>query len=97
AAEFAFGAYLARHAGDFAGERIELIHHRVDGVLELEDLASHVHGDLARHVGDVAHLHREVAGHRVHVVGEILPRATDTRHARLAAQPPFGAYLARHA
>ena len=51
-----------RHLG---GEAVELIDHRVDGVLQLEDLALHVDGDLAReiaardrggHLGDVAHL-----------------------------------------
>ena len=36
AAELAFGADLARHARDFGGEAVELIHHRVDGVLQLE-------------------------------------------------------------
>ena len=67
AAELAFGADLARHARHFGGERVELIDHRVDGVLQLEDLALHVDRDLARqvaardgrgHVGDVAHLRR---------------------------------------
>ena len=54
------------------GEGVELIDHRVDGVLQLEDLALHVDGDLARqvaardrgrHLGDVAHLRRQVGGH----------------------------------
>ncbi len=51
AAELAFGADLARHARHF-GRRtsVELIHHRVDGVLQLEDFALHVHRDLARQV-----------------------------------------------
>ena len=49
------------------GERAELIDHRVDGVLQLEDLALDVDGDLlrqvavgdgGRHLGDVAHLGR---------------------------------------
>ena len=48
AAELAFGADLARHARDLGGERAELIDHRVDGVLQLEDLAVHVDGDLLR-------------------------------------------------
>ena len=65
AAELAFRADLARDAGHFGRERVELVHHRVDRVLELEDLASDVDGDLrrqvavghgGRHVGDVAHL-----------------------------------------
>ena len=46
AAELAVGADLARHARHFGGERAELVHHGVDGVLELEDLALHVHRDL---------------------------------------------------
>ena len=67
AAELAFGADLAGHARHLGGERAELVDHRVDGVLELEDLALHVDGDLLRqvavgdgrgHVGDVAHLGR---------------------------------------
>ena len=54
-----------------ANER-ELVHHRVDGVLQLEDLALHVDGDLLRqvavgdgrrHGGDVADLAGQVAGH----------------------------------
>ena len=72
AAELALGAHLAGHAGDFGGEGVELIDHRVDGVLQLEDLAAHVDGDLlgevavgdgGGHVGDVAHLAGQVAGH----------------------------------
>ena len=55
--------HLARHARHFGSERVELVHHRVDGVLELEDLALDVHRDLLRkvalrhrrrHLGDVA-------------------------------------------
>jgi hypothetical protein len=49
----------------FGGKRVQLIDHRVDGLLQLQDLALHVDGDLAReiparhrsgHLGDVAHL-----------------------------------------
>ena len=67
AAELAFGADFARHARHFGGEAVELIDHRVDGVLQLQDFALHVHRDLLRqvavrhrrrHVGDVAHLRR---------------------------------------
>ena len=66
-AELPFGADLARHARDFRGERAELIDHRVDRVLQLEDLAERFGGDLLREVavrdrgrdlGDVAHLRR---------------------------------------
>ena len=46
AAELAFGADLAGHAAHFAGEAVELIDHRVDRVLQLEDLAADVDGDL---------------------------------------------------
>ena len=75
AAEFAFRSHFARHARHFAGECIELVHHRVDGVFQLQNFALHVHRDLARKVaaghggrnfGDVSHLRRQVAGHGVH-------------------------------
>src|SRR5262249_51801894 len=106
AAELAFGADLAGDAGDLRGKRIELVHHDVDGVLELGNFAVLVHGDLvgkvaagdgSRHLGDVAHLSRQVAGHRVDAVGEVLPGAGDAGHVRLTAEPPFGADLARDA
>ena len=106
AAELAFGADLARHARHFGREAVQLVHHRVDGLLQLQDLALHVDRDLARqvaardgrrHLGDVAHLARQVAGHGIDVVGEILPRAGDARHDGLAAELAFGADLARHA
>src|SRR3979490_1080522 len=45
--ELARGAGLARDAGHFRGERVELVHHGVDGVLELENFAPHIDGDLA--------------------------------------------------
>src|SRR5581483_8056640 len=49
-AELAVGANLAGHAGDFAGEGVELVHHGVDGRLQLQDLALDVHRDLLRQV-----------------------------------------------
>src|SRR5262249_10511987 len=78
AAELAFRAGRSCDAGHFAGERVELVHHGVDGVLELENFAAHIDRDLAGqvaagdgggHVGDVAHLVGEVAAHGVHRVG----------------------------
>ena len=46
-AELALGADLARHARHFRGKGVELVHHGVDGVLELENFALHVDRDLA--------------------------------------------------
>src|SRR5262249_36765996 len=87
----------------FRGEGVELVHHGVDGVLQLEDFAAHVHGDLAREVaarhgggdvGDVADLRGDVAAHRVDGVGKGLPRAGDTGHDGLDAELAVGADLA---
>src|SRR5204862_194803 len=106
AAKHAFGADFAGHARDFGGERAKLIDHGVDRVLELEDLALDVHGDLfrqvaARHrlgdVGDVAHLTGQVARHRVDAFGQVLPRPGHTLHVGLTAQFALGPDLARHA
>ena len=40
AAELAFGADLARDARHFRGEGVELVHHGVDGVLQLQNFAA---------------------------------------------------------
>src|SRR6185437_7345156 len=106
AAELAFGADLARDAGDFRRKGVELVDHRVDGVFQLQNFAAHVdrdllrqvaRGDGGRHFGDVADLGGEVRGHRVDRVGQVLPGAGDAKHVGLAAEPAFGADLARHA
>src|SRR5580765_4072694 len=41
-----FRTHLAGHAGHLAREAVELVHHRVDGQLEVEDLPADVHRDL---------------------------------------------------
>src|SRR5205823_4315876 len=93
AAEAAFGADLAGHAGDLPGESVELIDHDVDGVLEFGDLAVHINRDLLGKIAagyrggdlrDVAHLTCEVAGHGVDVVRQVFPGAGRSLHVRLA-------------
>ena len=103
---FSFGADFASDARYFARKRVELIHHDVDGVLQLQNFAARVHGDFSgkiafghggRHAGDIANLVRQIAGHRVNAFGQIFP---DARHAfdiGLAAQLSFGSHFARDA
>src|SRR5207249_4216062 len=71
-AQAALGADLASHAGDFAGKGVELVHHAIDRVLQLGDLAVDIDRDLlgeiaasdgGRDLRDVAHLSGEVVGH----------------------------------
>ena len=106
ATEFSVGTHLSRDAGDFGGEGVQLIDHRIEGVLQGENFAFHFDRDFGRKVtlrngrsdvGNVSHLPREVGGHEVHIVGEILPRACHTGNLCLATQFSFGAHLARHA
>ena len=86
AAELALHPDLPGDTGDLAREPVELVDHRVDGVLELEELSPDVGGDLLAqvavgdgccHLGDVADLVGEVARHQVDVVGQLLPDAPD--------------------
>src|SRR5207253_1408377 len=106
AAELAFGSDFARHARHFRCERVRPTHSGVDGILQLQNLAAHVHGDFCgeialsdgrRYRGDVADLVSEVRGHRVHRFGELFPGAGDAAHLRLTAELAFGSDLARHA
>src|SRR5712671_6089816 len=99
-------ADLAGHAGDLGEEGAKLLDHRVDGFLELQDLATDVDSDFLReiaisdsdrHFGNVANLARQVVGHRVDVLGEVLPGASDAGHHCLAAKLALGADFARYA
>src|SRR5439155_352124 len=103
AAELALGADLARDTRHLGGERAELIDHAVDGVLELEDLAAHVDGDLARevavgdgggHLGDVAVLRGQVAGPRLVPFATLFRSAGHVLDVGLAAELALGADLA---
>ena len=106
AAQLALGPDLAGDARDLGGERAELVDHRVDGLLQLEHLALHVHSDLPREVAvrdrgrdgrDVSHLAGEVVRQGVDVLRQVLPYARDALHLRLTAELPVGADLARDA
>src|SRR5206468_3534097 len=106
AAEATLRTDLAGHAGHFGGERAELVHHRVDRVFQLEDLALDINGDLlrqvagsdgGRHGSDVAHLAGQVTRHEVDAVGQVLPDAADVLDDGLAAEDALGADLARYA
>src|SRR6185369_9423290 len=106
AAELALGAHLAGHAGHLRGEGVELLDHRVDGALQLGDLALGLDRDLPgqvalRHgrgdVGDVAHLVGQVAGHEVHVLGEALPGPANALDVGLTAEAAFRPHFAGHA
>src|SRR5437867_3268962 len=101
----ALSADLARDARDLVGAGVELVDHRVDGVLELQDLSLNVDRDLLRQVavgdaggdlGDVADLARQVAGHQVDVVGDVFPDAGHALHVRLATELALGAHLTRY-
>ena len=107
AAELALGADFARHARHFRGERAQLIDHRVDGFLQLQDLAAHVDGDLARQVaaGDRGRRPRRCCApgrsgsHAIELTLSVrsfqVPATPGTT--RLAAELAFGADLARDA
>src|SRR5207237_1221745 len=80
--ELSFRSDFARHARHFRCESVELVHHDVDGVLELHysallryrDFRGKIAlGDGRGHTCDVTDLIGQVAGHRVDVVGKILP------------------------
>ena len=70
--EAPFGSNFAGHARDFTGERVQLIHHRVDGFFQQQNFAAHVNRDLLREIaacncsrdfGDISNLPGQVAGH----------------------------------
>ena len=105
AAQLSFRSHFTRHTRHFGRKGVQLVHHRVDRVLQLQNLALHIDRDLARqiatrdgrcHFGNVTDLRREITGHRVNVIRQTFPGASDTRNLRLTTQLAFGADFARH-
>ena len=45
-AKLSFRTDFARHASYFARERVQLVHHRINGVFQLQNFTLHVHRDL---------------------------------------------------
>jgi len=85
-AELALGADLTGDAGDLGGEAVQLVHHGVDGVLQLQHLAAHVRGDL---LAQVAVGHRpDDALHLARRAHERLDQAVDRLDAALPALRP---------
>src|SRR5207244_814851 len=106
AAELPLGADLAGHARHLRGEGAQLVHHGIDGVLQLQDLALDVHRDLLGQVAvghgrgdlrDVAHLPGQVGRHAIDAVGQVSPGAGNVPHVGLAAELALGADLTAEA
>ena len=99
-------AHFPRHARHLGGEGVELVDHRVDRVLQLEDLALHVDRDLAGQIsagdgrgdlGNVSDLGGQIGSQQVDVVRQVLPGTSDPGHDSLAAQLAVRAHLPGHA
>ena len=100
--KFPFRAHLFGNARHLGTEGAELVDHRIDGVLELEDFSLCVDGDLLRQVairhgsgdqGNVAYLVRQVAGQHVYAVGQIAPGAGGAFHFGLRTELPLRSYF----
>ncbi len=94
--------HFAGHPGHLIGKGSKLIDHRVDRVLQLQDFAPDLNGDLLRqiplchrrgHLRNVAHLISQVIGHQVHVFGQVLPGAGHALDMRLHAKLAINANL----
>src|SRR5699024_5004854 len=105
ATQLALCTHLTGHPSHFVGERRQLVHHHVDGVLEFQDLALGVDrdllgqvsaGDRARDHGDLADLVGQVVGHGVDVVGQVLPDPGHVAYVRLPGEFALGAHFAGH-
>src|SRR5262249_29262083 len=106
ATELAFGADFARDTRDFRGEGSELVHHRVDRVLQLKKLATDVDrnllgqiavGDGRGHGRNIPDLRSQIGRHQIDVISEIFPRASNALYCCLSTELAFGAHLTGNA
>src|SRR5207248_3253075 len=103
--QLTFRPYLPRYPRNVRASRRELVHHRVDRILQVQDLTPDVNRNLLREVaardcgrdgGDVADLARQVAPHQIHAVSQVLPGACNPLDLGLPAQLTFGPDLPRY-
>ena len=96
--EFTLSADFARHASDFRGKGVELIDHRVNGVLQLKDFAFDIDRDFSRQIaarhcggylGDVSHLGGQVRAHGIDRISKIFPCSRNAGDDGLNAEPSF--------
>ena len=106
AAQPALGAHFLGHAGHFAREQVQRVHHLVQVLLQLQELPFYIDGDFlaqialghgSGHVGNVPHLHGEVGSHVVHVIGQVFPDAANVGYRSLTAEFTLGAHFLGHA
>ena len=104
--EFPFSADLARDTRYFRRKRVQLVHHRVDGVLQLKDLALNIDGDFLGqiascdrrgHCRDVTDLCGQIARHEIHRIGQIFPSSRNTFYPGLTSERSIRSHFARHA
>ena len=83
-----------------------MVHHRVDGVFQLENFSLHIYRDLSRQIatgnscrdlGNISDLRCQISGHGIDGVGQILPGTGNARNHRLSAEFAVGANFASHA
>ena len=105
-AKTSVGADLARNARHFGSECAQLIHHRVDGVLQQQDLAADIDRDLLGqvaignrncHFGDIANLIGQIARHLIDGLGELSPYAGDAFDLGLSTELALRSHFPRHA
>src|SRR5262249_1982555 len=101
-AQLTFRTYFFSYAGYLFGEGGELVHHRVNRILELGDVAFPVYRNFLRKVAvsyggrylrDVTYLVRKVSSETVHVIGEVFPRTGYPFYLGLTAELSFVTYL----
>src|SRR5205814_2179803 len=89
----------------FRSEGTKLVDHRIDGVLELQNFALDVDGDLlgqvsvgysGGHLGDITYLSCEITCHGVDRVGQVFPGAGNAADFSLTAEFAFRAHFASY-
>ena len=106
AAQFTFGTHFTSHTCYFECEGVELVHHGIDGVLQVKYFSFHIYRYLLRevtagysfcHFGYVAYLAGKVTCHLVHRVGQVFPCTRNTRHKCLTTQLTICTHLTCYA
>src|SRR5690348_16635556 len=100
--QLSFSSYFTSYTSYFTSEGLELVHHGIDCILQLEDfsfgICCHLLGKISIGYGscylsDSSYLACKIGSHSIYIIGQILPDSFYSLYVSLSAKFSFCSYF----